>query len=401
MAKKKNEEAPNVFGGFEALSKSLLPGGGPVLDKDEEIPYKDPEEFDEEEEDIDEEEEDKKEEKPSNIKKNEKTIIEDEDETEDEEEEPETKPIQGRGKTKTEENEEEEDVEDTEELESEVTTFLKDRLSEELGWDLDENYKFESIKDVIDYMKVLVEENSKPKYFNDKVRALDEYVKNGGDIDKYFKEVYGSGGDIDLDKIDLTRESNQRTVIRDLLKEQGFSAERIQKRLDRYEKEEILEEEAEDAVELLKEYKSKKEKKLLDDQQKIADDNVKAQQKFVENVQNNVKSLDNIRGVKISNREKSELLDYIFKPESDGLTKYQKDYMSDIRNLIESAYFTKMGDSLINEAKKKGSSDAYKEFHQKLKANKGKRSKNSGSLESGSDSDLLLSSLSKSLLSKV
>jgi valyl-tRNA synthetase len=185
-----------------------------------------------------------------------------------------------------------------------------------------------------------------------------------------------------------------------LLKEKGYNSDRIQKTIDRYEKAETLEEEANDAVELLKEYKATKQEKLLDEQKKVAADTAIKQQNFFENVQNNIKSLDNVRGIKISSKEKSDLLDYIFKPESDGLTKYQKEYMGDIKNLIESAYFTKQGDALINEAKKKGSSDAYKEFHQKLKANKGKRSKNSGSLESGSDSDLILSSLSKSLLNK-
>lgn len=401
MAKKKTEEAPNVFGGFEALSKSLLPSSGPA-DKDEEIPYRDPEDIiddnEEEDEEIEEKEVEETEEEEKPVKSTKASKTEEDDEDEDVDEEP-TKTEKSVKKGK--EDDDTEDEEDTEELETEVTSFLKDRLSEELGWDLDEDDKFESIKDVVDYMKYLVEENSKPKYFSDDVKALDEYVKNGGKIDTYFKEVYGGTGEVDLANLDLTRESNQRLVVRELLKEQGFSPERIQKRLDRYEKDESLEAEAEDAVELLKEYKTKKEKKLLDEQKKVADEQVKTQQKFVENVQTNVKSLDNIRGIKISSKEKSELLDYIFKPESDGMTKYQKDYMSDIRNLIESAYFTKMGDSLINEAKKKGSSDAYKEFHQKLKANKGKRSKNSGGLESGSDSDLLLSSLSKSLLNKV
>jgi hypothetical protein len=249
-------------------------------------------------------------------------------------------------------------------------------------------------------MKLLVEENSKPKYHSDTVQQLDEYVKNGGTIDKFFKEIYGGPTATDLDTMDLAKESNQRLVIKELLKTKGYDDNKIGRALDRYEKSETLQEEAEDAVELLKEYKVEQGKKLLAEQENISKENVKKQQMFYENVQNNVKSLEDIRGIKVSTREKNELLDYIFKPDSDGMTKYQKDYMSDIKNLIESAYFTKTGDSLINEAKKKGSSDAYKEFHQKIKANKGKRSKNSGTQESGSGSDLL-GSLSKNLLSKV
>jgi len=392
MTKKVDNNPPNVFEGFEALSKSLLgnPGGG--KSPDDEIPYIDPEDIGKEEVEEGEEKKEEKEEVEEPIKKKPTSVKEEVNEDDEEDESGEEDDEGDSGKEET----------DTEEVETEVTTFLKDRLSEELGWELDEDDKFESIKDVVDYMKVLVDENSKPKYHSKEIQALDEYVKNGGSISKYFKEVYKeAAAGVDYDHIDLTRESNQRLVVREVLKEQGLSSERIQKRLDRYEREGLLQDEASDAVELLKEYKSRNEEKLLDEQKKIAAEQGKQQQNFFENVQNSVKGLENIRGVKISNKEKTELLDYIFKPDSDGLTKYQKDYMSDIKNLIESAYFTKKGDFLIDEAKKKGSSDAYKEFHQKLKANKGKRSKNTGGLESGSDSDLLLSSLSKNLLSKV
>lgn len=393
---KKVEDAPNVFGGFEALSKSLLGGAGPVKanDPDAEIPYVDPDDIKDE---VDEDEPEE---------------VEIEEEEEEVEEKPsKTKPVENENKRKgskeeTPEEDEEDEVEtagaDDEdyELETEVTTFLKDRLTEELGWEIDEDEKLESVKDVVDYMKVLVEENSKPRYHSEDIKKLDEYVKNGGSIEKYFKEVYGGPVGIDLENLDLDRESNQRLVIKELLKTKGYADSKIEKAIDRYEKSDTLKEESEDAVELLKEYKQEQHKKLLADQEKLSADNLKKQQMFYDNVQKSVKSLENVRGIKVSGKEKEELLDYIFKPDSDGLTKYQKDYMSDIKNLIESAYFTKKGDSLINEAKKKGSSDAYKEFHQKIKANKGKRSKNSGIQESGSGSDFL-GSLSKNLLNKV
>lgn len=391
MAKKKTEdtmEAPNVFGGFEALSKSLLGGTG---SPDDNIPFIDPEDLQKDED----EDEEVKEPEVKEPKKVEKKIDEEPDESDEEELE--------------EEEEEEEDIkaskdddksDEDETIEEEVVGFLKDRFSEELGWDIEEGREFESVKDVVEYMKDLVEKNSTPNYHSEDIKKLDEYVKNGGSIDKYFKEVYGGSGGMDYDNIDLTRESNQRAVVKELLKIKGYSDDKVTKALDRYEEKETLADEAEEAVELLKEYKKENAKKLLDSQQNLAKEQQKQQQLFVENVQTNIKSLENIRGIKISNKEKEELLDYIFRPDSEGLTKYQRDYMSDIKNLIESAYFTKKGDSLINEARKKGSSDAYKEFHQKIKANKGKRSKSAGNLESGSDSDIL-SSISKNLLKKV
>jgi hypothetical protein len=381
---KKEVEVPNVFSGFEALSKLISPSNGPIKtnDPDSEIPYIDPEDLQEEEEVEEVVEEVEENIEPTTPKV--KTI---------------KKPVEVIEEPE-EEEEELVEVDEDSELETEVTSFLKDRLSEELGWELDDDEKLGSIKDVVDYMKEVVAENSKPKYYSDTIKQLDEYVKNGGSVDKFFKDVYGGPSGIDYDNLDLSRESNQRLVIKELLKTKGYDDSKIEKAIDRYEKSETLAEESEDAVELLKDYKTKQEKKLLADQEKISQDNAKQQQIFYENVQKSVKSLENVRGIKISTKEKDELLDYIFKPGSDGLTNYQKDYMSDIKNLIESAYFTKKGDSLIADAQKKGSSDAYKEFHNKIKANKGKRSKGVGTPEGSSEFDLL-GSLSKNLLNKV
>jgi type II secretory pathway pseudopilin PulG len=383
---KKEVEVPNVFSGFEALSKLISPGtGGPVhaSDPDSEIPYIDPEDLQKEEE-VEE-------------------VVDEEEVVEEPEEVIEPKVKTTKKPVETVEEPEEvvdEPDDDDDELETEVTSFLKDRLSEELGWELDEDEKLGSLKDIVDYMKEVVAENSKPKYHSDTIAKLDDYVKNGGSVDKFFKEVYGGPSGIDYDNLDLSRESNQRLVIKELLKTKGYDDSKIEKAIDRYEKSETLAEESEDAVELLKDYKIKQEKKLLEEQEKISTASAKQQQMFYENVQKSVKSLENVRGIKISTKEKDELLDYIFKPASDGFTNYQKDYMSDIKNLIESAYFTKKGDSLIADAQKKGSSDAYKEFHQKIKANKGKRSKGVGTPESSSDFDFL-GSISKNLLNKV
>jgi hypothetical protein len=79
----------------------------------------------------------------------------------------------------------------------------------------------------------------------------------------------------------------------------------------------------------------------------------------------------------MSAKEKRELLDYIFKPEADGRTKYQKDYAKDYKNLIESAYFTMRGDSLLSKVANKATSQAARVLQDKL-ASKGRRTKNSG-----------------------
>ena len=65
-----------------------------------------------------------------------------------------------------------------------------------------------------------------------------------------------------------------------------------------------------------------------------------------------IKSLKDVRGIAIPDKDKRTLIDYILKPDADGRTKYQKDYAKGgVKNLIESAYFTMNADKLLAAAK--------------------------------------------------
>lgn len=76
--------------------------------------------------------------------------------------------------------------------------------------------------------------------------------------------------------------------------------------------------------------------------------------------------MDNIRGIKIPQKDKQALLEYIFKPTADGKTQYQKDYSKSVKNLLESAYFTMKGDTLLKAAKSEGSNAAINKFKNSL-----------------------------------
>ena len=98
---------------------------------------------------------------------------------------------------------------------------------------------------------------------------------------------------------------------------------------------------------MLKEYNEKEEQKLLEFQKNEAERIKNEQHMFINNVEESVKGLETIRGVPVTSKERQELIDYILKSDSSGMTQYQKDYMSDINNLVESAYFTKNGQTLL------------------------------------------------------
>jgi stalled ribosome rescue protein Dom34 len=235
-------------------------------------------------------------------------------------------------------------------------------------------------------------------YASPEIERLNAFVTDGGRLEDYYNTVKPGG--IDPEVLDTTSDADLKVAIKEKLLLQGYKDDRIKKMISRYEDSDILQDEGEDAVEFLKDYKISEKERLLENTRKQAEQVKNQQQKFYSSVESNIKDLESIRGIKVSGRDKQDLLDYIFKPDSTGVTKYQRDYMSDVKNLIESAYFTKQGDKLINTAKQVGTSDAYKDLHQKLKANKGKRSSGAASQDDSDSSESLTNLLGKHLLRK-
>ena len=357
-----------TLGGFEAVLDSFIPnpdGGFRNSNVDENINVN-ADEFesldDEELEDI----------KNNNIEvknKKEKPVEEDTEEEEIEEEDIEDKSKRKPGRprkeeTIEEETEEEEEIEDNNE-ENVVTNFF-DAMAEKLNWEFEEGEdKPKNVDELINYFQNVIEENSKPEYSSEEVEALDNFVKQGGDLKKYLT----IDAELDLDDIDIEDEANQKLVVKQLLKEKGFSTKKIDKLVSRYEEAGLLEDEAQDALEDLKEIKEERKKQLLEDQKKAYREQLQRQQQFYDNVVSEIKGLKNIRGITVPEKDKKVLIDYILKPDTDGKTKYQKDYAKGgVKNLIESAYFTMNADKLIEAAKREGNNSAIDKFRRSLKS---------------------------------
>lgn len=357
-----------TLGGFEAVLDSFIPnpdGGFRNSNIDENVNVN-ADEFesldDEELEDI----------KKNNIevKNNKENPVEEGTEEEeieegDIEDKPKRKPGRPRKEeTIEEEAEEEEEIEDNNE-ENVVTNFF-DAMAEKLNWEFEEDEdKPKNVDELINYFQNVIEENSKPEYSSEEVEALDNFVKQGGDLKKYLT----IDAELDLDDIDIEDETNQKLVVKQLLKEKGFSTKKIDKLVSRYEETGLLEDEAQDALEDLKEIKEERKKQLLEDQKKAYREQLQRQQQFYDNVVSEIKGLKNIRGITVPEKDKKVLMDYILKPDTDGKTKYQKDYAKGgVKNLIESAYFTMNADKLIEAAKREGNNSAIDKFRRSLKS---------------------------------
>lgn len=357
-----------TLGGFEAVLDSFIPNPdgsfrNSNIDENVNVNADEFESLDDEElEDI----------KKNNIEvknKKENPVEEGTEEEEIEEGDIEDKPKRKPGRPRKEETieeeaEEEEEIEDNNE-ENVVTNFF-DAMAEKLNWEFEEGEdKPKNVDELINYFQNVIEENSKPEYSSEEVEALDNFVKQGGDLKKYLT----IDAELDLDDIDIEDEANQKLVVKQLLKEKGFSTKKIDKLVSRYEEAGLLEDEAQDALEDLKEIKEERKKQLLEDQKKAYREQLQRQQQFYDNVVSEIKGLKNIRGITVPEKDKKVLMDYILKPDTDGKTKYQKDYAKGgVKNLIESAYFTMNADKLIEAAKREGNNSAIDKFRRSLKS---------------------------------
>lgn len=369
------EKDTPLFGGFEALSGAIVPGEGGVPIAPEKEPELTEDELKEKLKEDEEKAEEKSKKKSVEDDEENEELEEDEEESENDEEE-------------TEEDEKEfteTETEDISSAEPEIAGYVAEQLAKEMGWSFDKDDKFDTVADIVDYMAAIVEENSKPNYANEEVQKFDDFVRNGGDLKNFYDTTVA--GRVDIENVDLEISENQRAVVRENLRNQGYKEDRINRTISRYEDAEVLVGEADEALELLKEYNERTEQKLLDDQKKYADDYKQQQQKFVSDVEKSIKDMKNVRGIKINEKQKKELLEYIFKPVNDGRTQYQKEYADSVDNLIESAFMTKEGDALFKKVEEKAKSDAYKTLQKKLKVNKG-RNKSSQQDEEGASGSL-------------
>lgn len=231
-----------------------------------------------------------------------------------------------------------------------------DAFAEELGWDVSDDEKPNSVEGLVDYIGSVIEQNSTPKYADDRIAQLDSYVKNGGRFEDFYQRQQDA---LSLDNLDIEDESNQKAAVRELYRLQGYDDEQISRRIERFEDADMLEEEAQDAVEILRTIRTQQLEQARQQQEQARQAQEAQARQFMEDLTGSINSLDNIRGISIPKQDRKALYDYITKVDADGLTQYQKDFNSNmVNNLIESAYFTMKGDALLGEATRSGRTSA-------------------------------------------
>ena len=240
-----------------------------------------------------------------------------------------------------------------------------DAFAEANGWSVADNEKPTNVNELVDYIKDVVSENSVPQYADERIAQLDQYVKNGGRFEDFYQTQQRT---LSYDNIDIEDESNQKAVVRDYYKLQGMNDEQINRKIERYEDADMLEDEATDAIGYLKAYEAQQAQYMAQQQEAQRQAQERQVVQFAEDLTNGINSLTNIRGIAIPREDKKALYDYITKTDADGLTQYQKDFQGNlVNNLLESAYFTMKGDALLGEAQRNGQTSAASKLRNMLR----------------------------------
>lgn len=293
----------------------------------------------------------------------------DDDSNDDSDEDTEEEDDDEEDSKKTIKNSKSEDVDDAE---SEQIGMFFDMFAEKLGWEVSDEDKPKSVDDLIGYMDDIIKENSTPQYANEVTQQIDEYVKNGGSLEDLLSL---SAQQQSVSNLDISTEENQKLVLSEYLKRSGLSDTQIKKKIEKYEYAGILEDEAEEARDLLKDVEEKEKKEMIKNQEKQMSEYKKSQEEFFTTVTTEIKNMDSILGISIPAKDKALLRDFIFKADADGKTPYMKKYLSSPKNLIESAYMTMKGDEIIKSAKRSGETSAVQKFRESLKSGKKNSSK--------------------------
>ena len=215
-------------------------------------------------------------------------------------------------------NENNEDPTEADVIEAEQVGLFFDALGASLGWnmdEIDENSRPLTVDQLTQYMKDVVTENSVPQYADERIQALDEYVKNGGKFEDFYARQQEA---LTVDNIDLEDENNQKAVVRELMRHDGYTDEQINKKIQRYEDSDMLYEESEDALSRLKELRQKEVEEATRQQEELAKQQEEQSRQFFNTVSKDINELTNIRGIAIPKEDRKALFDYIFKVDQNG-----------------------------------------------------------------------------------
>lgn len=191
---------------------------------------------------------------------------------------------------------------------------------------------------------------------------------------------------------DVEDPDTQEFIIREALKIKGESDDKIEKKIERYKKLDIMKDEAEENLDFVVNHRDKERESYAKELKQREAQAADAQRRFVEDTRKKITEAKEIAGFDVSDvKLKKKLDDYMFKPVGkNGETQYTIDRNT---NLVESAFLTMMRPDM-GKIEKVAKSKATRQLEKKLenytdsnmrtggKSNVAKKGKNDNGLSS-------------------
>lgn len=271
---------------------------------------------------------------------------------------------------------------DQNEYNVEIAVSLVEAISELNGVDIDAT-SIKTPEDVVSAIDNIIKSKAVPVYASVLSEEFDEFIKAGGNPVEFMQEFIG-----DSKSGVPTTQQEKEDVIRGVLKDAGFSDSQIDRKIDSYIENDTLDEELNDALDILKRKNAKKIEDDIKARREEAEAEAESQRKLFNDINTYIDSMTSIRDIPVTKEQARNLKEYLLKFDKDGMTAYQRDFSKSISNLIESAFFTQNKAALIKAAQSKGSSDAMSKLKSVLKTNNkmaGTQNNNRGGSDDGLD----------------
>lgn len=227
-------------------------------------------------------------------------------------------------------DEEDEDLDEGDEDEEAEDARIVDTIIERTGLEFEEE-ELDGIDDtedgVINLAEKIADKRSEQKIneFLDEhpvSKQLIEYEEMGGDPedfrDAFFPEVDYTEVEVDEDNTE-----RQKEIIRQSLKDKGFSKERIDRNIEMYEDGGVLYDEAEDSLKELREAQKQQKEQLIEQQKEQFEEAQEKAEEIWNEVEDTIDKKNELFGIPLPKKEKKNFKEFIT-PDEDGLTERDK-----------------------------------------------------------------------------
>lgn len=211
---------------------------------------------------------------------------------------------------------------------------------------------------------------------DDDAQAFIKFKKNGGKTSDFFKAYSNTSGNL---KGDIEDENFQDRVIRKQLSDEGWDKDEIEDRLEYFSKTDKKKSIAEKYYSKMEEKAEKQASRLVKQQEELKRQQLEDKIEFTNTIKNSLNSLQEVKGLRITAKDKSNLFTFITKENQKvngrNLTGFQKAYIEAVQDPEKLLAIAKLlqSDFDMSDFEKKAKLQETKKIKENLESRKGLR----------------------------